>query len=291
MASSVPPLPTVSSTDPSKIPGELEETAAEVIKHFRIPGELEETAAEVIKHIDTPTCNVPSGLPKYDTNNSGRSKKVIIEPSSLNIAKSFHVGHLLSTIIGAFLVNLYKACGWNDISMNYLGHWGAQFGLIATGFENTAHKPGMKEDDIKHLFNIYAAITKDALTDPAVKASALNWFKTWKTETKTPCATGAFGWCEAGGVGEVEAGQAVVRKKDGKLVYLTRDIGGAITRYETYKFDKMKYVVFSQQDLHLSQFFVVLELPLGVLAHADHLPALTRNEHEENGGGVFGQDH
>lgn len=47
---------------------------------------------------------------------------------------------------------------------------------------------------------------------------------------------------------------------DGTSIYLTRDIGGAIERYEKYKFDKMIYVVSSQQDLHLSQFFKVLEL-------------------------------
>ena len=46
---------------------------------------------------------------------------------------------------------------------------------------------------------------------------------------------------------------------DGTSIYLTRDIGGAIERYEQYKFDKMIYVV-SSQDLHLAQFFNVLEL-------------------------------
>lgn len=47
---------------------------------------------------------------------------------------------------------------------------------------------------------------------------------------------------------------------DGTSIYLTRDIGGAIERYEKYKFDKMIYVVSSQQDLHLAQFFKILEL-------------------------------
>jgi len=52
----------------------------------------------------------------------------------------------------------------------------------------------------------------------------------------------------------------LTRNIDGTSIYLTRDIGGAIERYDKYKFDKMIYVVSAQQDLHLAQFFKVLEL-------------------------------
>lgn len=55
-------------------------------------------------------------------------------------------------------------------------------------------------------------------------------------------------------------GKAVVQKKDGTTLYLTRDIGAAIERYEKYQFDKMIYVVATQQDLHLQQLFKTLEL-------------------------------
>lgn len=53
---------------------------------------------------------------------------------------------------------------------------------------------------------------------------------------------------------------AVVQKKDGTTLYITRDIGAAIERYEKYKFDAMYYLVASQQDLHLKQLFKILEL-------------------------------
>ena len=62
----------------------------------------------------------------YGTNDSGKGKKLVIEYSSPNIAKSFHVGHLRSTIIGSFLANLYQACGWDVVRVNYLGDWGTQ---------------------------------------------------------------------------------------------------------------------------------------------------------------------
>ncbi|PPQ94749.1 hypothetical protein CVT25_007679 [Psilocybe cyanescens] len=319
MASSVPPLPTVSSTDPSKILGELEETAAEVIiKHFQ-PDD---------SHPDRhPTCNVPSGLPKYGTNDSVKGKKVVIEYSSPNIAQLFYIGHLWNTIISAFLASkilssLLRIFVFVFASILLLPHsspfhessiaipeYPTDISLRLSSSAYSLHaskirpQAGLENDVIKHLFDIYAAISKDASTDSALKASASNRFK--RVEDRDQDALRNWRMWREMSVREYEKeyerlnvkfdkwrpGKTVVRKKDGTLVYLTRDIGGAITRYEKYKFDKMKYVVFSQQGLHLSQFFVVLELPLGVLAHAHHLPSLTRNEYEENGGGVFGQDH
>lgn len=52
----------------------------------------------------------------------------------------------------------------------------------------------------------------------------------------------------------------IVNNPDGSSIYLTRDIGGAIERYEQHKFDKMIYVISSQQDLHTAQFIKMLQL-------------------------------
>ena len=55
-------------------------------------------------------------------------------------------------------------------------------------------------------------------------------------------------------------GKALVRKTDGSSLYLTRDLGEAVKRDELYHFDKMIYVVSSQQDVHVTQLFKILEL-------------------------------
>jgi arginyl-tRNA synthetase len=47
---------------------------------------------------------------------------------------------------------------------------------------------------------------------------------------------------------------------DGTSIYITRDLGEALERYEKYKFDKMVYVIAAQQNFHCQQFFKMLEL-------------------------------
>ncbi|KAH8648316.1 hypothetical protein BGZ60DRAFT_222237 [Tricladium varicosporioides] len=111
------------------------------------------------------------GLRDASDASQGR-KKIIIEFSSPNIAKEFHVGHLRSTIIGAFLSNLYEGLGWDVTRMNYLGDWGRQFGLLAIAWERYGDEEAFQVDPISHLFEIYVKINVDFKPeDDAYKAA------------------------------------------------------------------------------------------------------------------------
>ncbi|KAI9831330.1 MAG: hypothetical protein M1819_005104 [Sarea resinae] len=96
-------------------------------------------------------------------------KKVVVEFSSPNIAKEFHAGHLRSTIIGAFISNLYKSMGWDVVKVNYLGDWGKQFGLLAVGWKRFGSEELFQRDPLGHLLDVYVRI--NALFKPEKAAS------------------------------------------------------------------------------------------------------------------------
>ncbi|TLD17044.1 uncharacterized protein PgNI_00359 [Pyricularia grisea] len=84
-------------------------------------------------------------------------QKVLVEFSSPNIVKEFHAGHLLSTIIGAYISNLYETMGWDVVKINYLGDWGKQFGLLAVGVGRFGSEEELTLEPLKHLLDVYAA--------------------------------------------------------------------------------------------------------------------------------------
>ncbi|KAF2075870.1 hypothetical protein CYY_002806 [Polysphondylium violaceum] len=114
---------------------------------------------------------------KYGFTNQGQGKKIIVEFSSPNIAKPFHAGHLRSTIIGNFMVQLFTNNGYQVVSMNYLGDWGKQYGLLAIGFEKHGNEQSLLEDPIKHLFEVYVKINEEAEADPTIHDKARAYFK------------------------------------------------------------------------------------------------------------------
>ncbi|XP_012277166.1 probable arginine--tRNA ligase, mitochondrial [Orussus abietinus] len=109
---------------------------------------------------------------------SNSEKKVVVEFSSPNIAKPFHVGHLRSTILGNYIANL-NSFVQNDVKkINYLGDWGTQFGYVQLGIDLcNVSKESMEANPIKELYKAYVhanTLTKD---DPTIADKAREIFK------------------------------------------------------------------------------------------------------------------
>ena len=104
----------------------------------------------------------------YGSNNSGNGKNILVEYSSPNIAKPFHIGHLRNTIIGNSLYNIYKFMGYNTISINHLGDYGTQFGKLIEGIKRWENEYNIDENPIEELSKIYIRINELCKEDESV---------------------------------------------------------------------------------------------------------------------------
>jgi len=100
----------------------------------------------------------------YGQSKIGEGKKVIVEYSSPNIAKDFHIGHLRNTVIGAALYNIYKYLGYETIGMNHLGDYGTQFGKLIEGYKRWGTEYNLEENPIEELTKLYVRIN-DAIKE------------------------------------------------------------------------------------------------------------------------------
>ena len=114
---------------------------------------------------------------KYGSSNIGNGKNIIVEYSSPNIAKPFHVGHLRTTVIGRALYNMYKFLGYNTIGINHLGDWGTQFGKLIEGYKRFGEEYNLEENPIDKLTESYVRINDLCKEDEFVLDNCRNNFK------------------------------------------------------------------------------------------------------------------
>ena len=105
---------------------------------------VKETVEEVIKAGD-----------EFGKTNIGEKKPVIVEYSSPNIAKPFHIGHIRSTVIGNSLYKIYDAMGYDVIRINHLGDYGTQFGKMICAYRHWGNKEDVINEPIKTLLEYY----------------------------------------------------------------------------------------------------------------------------------------
>lgn len=95
-------------------------------------------------------------------------KNIVIDYSSPNIAKPFHIGHLKTTVIGGALYNIYKYLGYNVIGVNHLGDYGTQFGKLIEGYKLWGDEYDLSENPIDKLADIYKRINNLCKEDEKV---------------------------------------------------------------------------------------------------------------------------
>ncbi|MEA4973123.1 MAG: arginine--tRNA ligase [Candidatus Metalachnospira sp.] len=112
----------------------------------------------------------------YGEMSIGQGKTVIIDYSSPNIAKPFHVGHLRSTVIGSSLYNIFAKLGYNCVGVNHLGDWGTQFGKLIEAYKLWGTKEDVEEKGISELTRIYVKFHEEAEKDDSLNDRARAWF-------------------------------------------------------------------------------------------------------------------
>jgi len=97
---------------------------------------------------------------RYGESQEGKGKTVIVEYPSPNMAKPYSIGHLRPGNQGWAARRLMEVTGWNVISDNHLGDYGAPFGVWVTGFLKFSSEEQLKKDGVYELGRIYIEAKK-----------------------------------------------------------------------------------------------------------------------------------
>ena len=113
----------------------------------------------------------------YGKSDMGDGKTVLVEYSSPNIAKPFHIGHLFSTAVGHSLQRIYNQLGYKVEKLNHLGDWGTQFGKLIVAYKLWGDDSVIEKDPINELLKIYVKFHEEAEKKPELEDEAREYFK------------------------------------------------------------------------------------------------------------------
>ncbi|EUC44711.1 hypothetical protein COCMIDRAFT_27049 [Bipolaris oryzae ATCC 44560] len=266
-------------------------------------------------------------------------QKLVVEFSSPNITSEFQGKHLRSTVIGAFIGQLYESMGWNVTRINYLGDWGKPIALLYVGWVKYGSEEAYEADSVGHLLQVYHRIEEDFKPEQAASKQARDevakegedkgeaqveieskgifaerneafrkledgdeilvafWERLRKVNIDNYTEfyerlgihfdeyTGESQICqdtmieveqmlkekniseESGGAWIVhmqklgiKSGTAIIRDRTGASTYLLRDLAAVLERSRKYSFDKMIYVVASDNSVHFGQLIKILKV-------------------------------
>lgn len=109
---------------------------------------------------------------KYGAPTFGEGKTVVLDYSSPNLAKPFHIGHLGTTVIGHSLRRLHEFAGYHCTGINYVGDWGTQFGKLIVAYKKWGDRDAVEQGGVDALVDLYVRINNAIADDPALADEA-----------------------------------------------------------------------------------------------------------------------
>ena len=106
----------------------------------------------------------------------GKGRTVIVEYSSPNIAKPFHIGHIRSTVIGNSIYKIYDALGFKVERLNHIGDYGTQFGKMIVAYRHWGNEEDVKREPIVTLLGYYTKFHVEVETHPELDDEAREAF-------------------------------------------------------------------------------------------------------------------
>lgn len=113
---------------------------------------------------------------RYGDDTVGNGKTICIDYSSVNICKSFHIGHLSTTAIGSSLYKVFTALGYNVVGINHLGDYGTQFGKMIVAYKLWGDYDTVREKGVAELQRLYVKFHQEEAAHPELTDQAREWF-------------------------------------------------------------------------------------------------------------------
>lgn len=121
-------------------------------------------------------CEILNKGEEYGNSTEGNGKTICLDYSSVNIAKSLHIGHLGTTAIGGSLYKLFGALGYHVVGINHLGDYGTQFGKMIVAYKLWGNDETIKEQGVKALQDLYVRFHREEEEHPELTEQARQWF-------------------------------------------------------------------------------------------------------------------
>lgn len=121
---------------------------------------------------DSLLCQILDADKQYGSSDVGKGRTVVLDYSSPNVAKPFHIGHLGTTVIGHSLKKLHEFAGYKCIGINHLGDWGTQFGKLITAYRMWGSYESIEKGGIDELVSLYVKFHDEAEIHPELNDNA-----------------------------------------------------------------------------------------------------------------------